>query len=278
MDNTWLDAALTEYEQHFAERSAWANRHALTSIAERLQALDERLLEVERAEKVSDRADDRARLNAILERMNKGRERKDDQKTALARLGEAIAEAFRKFFAWLRDLLPSPPKIQPVSGVSNLPKLALALICVLLVGLLAFLGWKLGPSLLGNFRRKCTTEERAARVVLGERVEADENAADLFAEAEALARCGETRAAIRKAYIALLCELGDRKLLRLAQHKTNRDYLQALSQRPALYAEVHPLTYSFESCWYGAETQGAQQHDWHAFRAQCQQALVESDK
>lgn len=279
VDNTWLDEALKEYEQHFAERGVRANRAALASIAERLQALDERLLELERAEKVSNSGgDNHARLNAILERMSKGRERKDDQKTALARLSEALTEVLRKFFEWLRDLLPSAPRIQPIGGASGLPKLALALICALLVGLLALLVWKLGPSLLGSFRKKRTGEKRAARVVLGERVEADENAADLFAEAEALARRGETRAAIRKAYIALLCELGDRKLLRLAQHKTNRDYLQALSWRPALHAEMQPLTNDFESCWYGAGTSGAQQHDWNAFRAQCQQALAESDK
>ncbi|MEJ7710534.1 MAG: DUF4129 domain-containing protein [Pyrinomonadaceae bacterium] len=93
--------------------------------------------------------------------------------------------------------------------------------------------------------------------MLGERVEADETAADLFAEAEALARNGETRAAIRKAYIALLCELGDRKILRLEQHKTNRDYLQALLAKPALYAEVQPLTKNYETSWYGRDAECA---------------------
>ena len=42
---------------------------------------------------------------------------------------------------------------------------------------------------------------------LGERVGADESAADLFCEAEALAREGNLRGAIRKGYIAVLCEL-----------------------------------------------------------------------
>ena len=57
-------------------------------------------------------------------------------------------------------------------------------------------------------------------------------------EAETLARQGEIRAAIRKAYIALLVELGDRKIISLAQHKTNRDYLRAVINNPSLYGNM----------------------------------------
>ncbi len=99
-------------------------------------------------------------------------------------------------------------------------------------------------------------------------------AVDLLSEAEALARRGELRAAIRKAYIALLVELGDRKIINLAQHKTNRDYLRSVSDVPVLYSEMIGLTDTFERHWYGIAE--ATLDDWHHFRAAYKSALHES--
>ena len=86
----------------------------------------------------------------------------------------------------------------------------------------------------GNVRAKPLREPR---VVLGERLAPGQTAADLLDDAERLARSGDLRGAIRKAYVALLCELGDRQVIRIAQHKTNRDYLQSIraSAPPRLY-------------------------------------------
>src|SRR6185436_20617728 len=106
---------------------------------------------------------------------------------------------------------------------------------------------------------------------LGETLEPDESAVDILAEAEALARRGELRAAIRKAYIALLVELGDRKILSLAQHKTNRDYLRAVREVEPLHSNVKQLTDSFERHWYGLIQ--ATETDWLAFRSAYKQAL-----
>ncbi|MBA2645586.1 MAG: DUF4129 domain-containing protein, partial [Pyrinomonadaceae bacterium] len=109
--------------------------------------------------------------------------------------------------------------------------------------------------------------KREARIVLGERVEAEQTATDLLDEAEQLARAGDLRGAIRKGYIALLCELGDRKIIRLAQHKTNRDYLDAVRASGAnqnLYSTMKPLTASFERHWYGLEP--ATEADWDNFK------------
>ena len=89
-------------------------------------------------------------------------------------------------------------------------------------------------------------------------------AADLLAQAESLARNGDLRAAIRKAYIALLCELGDRKLISLAQHKTNRDYLNSVRDKGSLYSGMRKLTQSFELHWYGFVPAG--ETDWTEFR------------
>jgi hypothetical protein len=72
------------------------------------------------------------------------------------------------------------------------------------------------------------------------------------------------RAAIRKAYIALLCELGDRKIISLAQYKTNRDYLHAVRDKGSLYTSMRKLTNMFELHWYGFRPAG--ETDWDEFR------------
>jgi hypothetical protein len=109
------------------------------------------------------------------------------------------------------------------------------------------------------------------RIVLGERLEPDQTAADLLAQAESLARNGDLRGAIRKAYIALLCELGDRKIVSLAQHTTNRDYLNSVRERVHLYSSMRRLTSSFELHWYGFQPPA--ENDWNEFRSGYQQAL-----
>ena len=92
-------------------------------------------------------------------------------------------------------------------------------------------------------------------------------------EAEALARKGEIRAAIRKGYIALLVELGDRHIVTLAQYKTNRDYLRSVRERVLLHERMLKLTDSFERHWYGLAQ--ANDSDWKEFRARYREALQE---
>ena len=151
----------------------------------------------------------------------------------------------------------------------TLSRVAQVVVIGVAVAAIVFLIWKFGPRYLRNRRKKKT--KRGARIVLGERLEPDQTSADLLAQAEALARSGDLRAAIRKAYIALLCELGDRKMISLAQHKTNRDYLGAVRDRPSLFLSMRGLTNSFEVHWYGFVPPG--EDDWKEFRNGYQQAL-----
>ncbi|HMF56006.1 MAG TPA: DUF4129 domain-containing protein, partial [Pyrinomonadaceae bacterium] len=174
----------------------------------------------------------------------------------------------------LRDLFPesrplpqgSPAAARGVSLVSQIIVITLSL------ALIAFVAWKLAPRFFRD-RKKPPSETKGARVVMGERVEADQSSADLWSQAETLARSGDLRAAIRKGYIALLCDLNDRKVIGLAQHKTNRDYLRAVQQRPALYQPMRKLTNIFEHHWYGLEP--ADENDWTEFRAGYQQTVKE---
>jgi Domain of unknown function (DUF4129) len=119
---------------------------------------------------------------------------------------------------------------------------------------------------------RVTPEPEGARVVLGEVLGPEQGSAELLAQAEGLARAGDWRGAIRRAYLALLCELGDRGVIGLARHKTNRDYLEAVRRaRADLYTEMRPLTAGYERHWYG--TAAATPRDWEEFRAGYSQAL-----
>ena len=234
----------------------------LRRITERLQALEERITELQTpgAGKVSNKAEASRKLAEILQRPEYAR--KVTQQSALARL-------MKQFLEWFRNLFPKPKPLSPGSA-GLLSKIAQVFVIVLALAVLAYVVKLFLPRLLRNRRPKKKTKQQA-RIVLGEKLEPDQSATDLLSEAEALARRGELRAAIRKAYIALLVELGDRKIISLAQYKTNRDYLRAVREVQPLYGDVKQLTDSFEQHWYGLAH--ATESDWLAFRAGYTQAL-----
>jgi hypothetical protein len=55
------------------------------------------------------------------------------------------------------------------------------------------------------------------------------------------------------------------KLISLAHHKTNRDYLNSLRGAPQLHSRMRGLTDSFERHWYGIAS--VTPNDWQEFRA-----------
>lgn len=266
VDNTWVREALGSLE---SEKDYEKGAAGLRVLAGRLRALEVRLggPEADAAAEL-DRDAERGRLNSILRRPEFDRQA-PKQKGALERLIEGFAEWLRDLFAWLfRDMRASP------GGSPRVSKLTLVLVGVLCLIVLAYVAWRAWQG-RGVGRRKSAGRE--VRVVLGERLEADQTASDLLDEAERLARAGELRGAIRKAYVALLCELGDRGVVRLAQHKTNRDYLDAVRRaaRPALYTELLPLTSDFELHWYGLRA--ASDADWESFKTRCRRVIRESE-
>ena len=189
--------------------------------------------------------------------------RKVKQESAAARLVERLRE-------WIRNLLPRPKPISP-GGAEIFSKIAQVVVILLAVTVIAFVLKLFLPRLLSGRTRKKKTKDKA-RIVLGELLEPDQSARDLLSEAEALARRGDLRAAIRKAYIALLVEMGDRKIISLAQYKTNRDYLRAVREIEPLYVNVKQLTDSFERHWYGLAS--ATENDWLTFRSGYERALL----
>ena len=262
VDNRWLHKELDAYAA-LAPDKVGDKRKKLSLVGDRLSSLAARLDEEASAAAAAarDKEAEKGRLQTILRRPEYNEE-------------AAKGGAFQRFMQWLSDFFAGLfPKRGPVSpGASSLLSVvARVLVYALALGLIAFLVWRYGPLLWSRAVVRRREKAREARVVLGERLAPDQTSSDLIAEAERLARAGDLRGAIRKAYVAVLCELGDRHLIRLAQHKTNRDYLASLRDRAELYGVMHPLTHSFERHWYGFVP--ASDADWADYRALCNRAI-----
>jgi len=251
VDNSWLEDELKEYGK---STKAVDRASTVSRITERLKSIQEQVRALQStATTPGDKDADKGRLAEIL--------RRPEYITHVEPQGNALERLVERLLRWLGKLMPKSKPIQPGSSrfVAQAAQIIVIGICVLAIALLI---WRYGPRLVSGRRKK--KKKREARIVLGERLEPDQTAADLLAQAEALAREGNLRAAIRKAYIALLCELGDRKILSLAQYKTNRDYLNAVRDKGSLYISMRKLTHKFELHWYGFVPAG--EADWDEFR------------
>lgn len=258
VDNSWLHRELETYQKSQTDRAA-----TLARVLERLQALEQRVAEFDQTGRATGNKSEAGRkLAEILSRPEYAR--KAQGQSALARL-------WNDFWKWLQQFIPRPKQLAP-GNAGWITQVAQFLVLLLALGVIAYVVKTFAPRLFKGRRSRKKTK-RGPRIVLGESLAPDESAGDILADAEALARRGELRAAIRKAYIALLVELGDRKILSLAQHKTNRDYLRAVREVEPLHTNVKQLTDSFERHWYGFAL--ATDADWVAFRARYKQALQE---
>lgn len=251
VDNSWLHKNLDELEQ--AEDPSEKLQQTIWS----LRAIEERVAERQNPGEhtAENKQWAKTRLDSILARPEYATNQQGPN--ALVRLLQDIAR-------WLEKWFPKPRKVNPgridvISRIAQIIIIGLAFLVILYV-LKTLIVWFSGRSRKPRERKK-----REARIVLGERLEPEATASDLLSEAETLARDGDLRAAIRKGYIALLVELGDRHLISLAHHKTNRDYLNSLRSVPQLHSRMRGLTESFERHWYGYAS--VTPTDWQDFRA-----------
>ncbi|HEX8264957.1 MAG TPA: DUF4129 domain-containing protein [Pyrinomonadaceae bacterium] len=265
INNAWLEQDLQTLEALTAKGE---NRSQfLRQTAEKLGAIRDRLDELLEAQSAaSSKNENKQKLDEILRRPE-FQKPEEKEKSVLERWMESLEK-------WLQDLFRRSDPIASPQDVPNLSALG-SILSYLVIGLailvIAFVVYRFLLPLMGRENRLKITKGKEPRVVLGERIGANESAADLLAEAENLARAGDVRAAIRKGYIALLCELSDRKILGLARHKTNRDYLRDLKKRPEIFQNVRAVTGSFERHWYGRVP--ASEQDWQSFRGSYEEAL-----
>ena len=254
--NQWLNARLDAFtsEPDFDKR-----RQILIEIGERLTAISAavRSVETQPADPRS-KDEDKTKLAEIL-----GRE--EYQKTEVAEEGFA-ARLLRQFLEWLSSVFPSfnPPNLEP-GRMQSATVVLQVLLYILIAGLLVFGVYRFAPSIFPSLKRSRKKED-GSRTILGEIIAPNESGEDIFSVAEQLAREGNVRGAIRKGYIALLCELSDRRQIKLVRHKTNRDYIRDLRGKRDLQSGMSGLTGVFERFWYGIESPVA--NDWDEFRAE----------
>jgi uncharacterized membrane protein len=252
--NGWLAAKLKDLTDTNDEK---ARREILVEVSERLLAISESAGDLDKTvigERTKDQ--DKQKLAEILNRQ--------EYQKPEAKEESLFQKWWREFTEWLVKMFPRP-NIEPgkPSGFESLQFGLQVLIFVIVAALIVFLFYRFLPFFTGRSRKR-DNGTKNDRVILGERILADESAAGLFSEAEQLAREGNLRSAIRKGYIAALCDLSDRKIVRLARHKTNRDYLRDVRKNETLFENMRGLTSNFENNWYGLRT--AEQADWEDFR------------
>lgn len=254
-NNRWLVGKLAEFERE--PRNSSKRAAILNEINERLSALEQKIDELENASASGRSKDeDKHKLAEIL--------RREEYQKSPGNQESFFHKLYRQLMEWLQSIFPRPNlPTAPSAGFGSLTFVLQMILYALVLSVIAFLFRRFLPLFVKRFQSR-EKKEKGDRVILGERLAENENAQNLFDEAENLARTGNLRGAIRKGYIALLCELSDRKIIGLAQHKTNRDYLRDVSKRQELYQNMSGLTSNFERHWYGSED--AVEEDWEEFR------------
>jgi Domain of unknown function (DUF4129) len=244
VDNAWLHEAANNVVKN-VEGDAEMRHLTLSEISARLARLRQ---SVKAAQTAEDRAlnDQRSRLDDILTRPEYKPE--EERESVIARWIREIKEFIVRT---LMKLFGGSSARAPQTGGAGLVMVFQLLIFLAVIVALAFGAMKLARQFL--FRKKPAEEAPETREALGEEIAEDATAADLFAMASELARQGEYRKAIRRAYIALLCDFDQRGKLRLGRSKTNRDYLNAMRSEQRIYPTFSVMTYAFERAWYGQE-------------------------
>jgi hypothetical protein len=249
VDNTGLHEALDGVEKSEDQIEA------IRQLLEKVTALEQRVTERQSATASGEsKGWAKSRLESILAR---------PEYASGARGPNALTRLILDIVRWLQSIFPQAQPMEPGRALS-VSRVVQIVVVVLAVLVLAYVA-KISITKFKRSKKYKPAKKREARIVLGERLEPEDTSTNLLSEAEALAKRGELRAAIRKAYVALLVELGDRKIISLAQHKTNRDYLRGLRDVPQLHSQMRGLTDSFERHWYGFAE--ANENDWQEFRA-----------
>ncbi|HEX4946891.1 MAG TPA: DUF4129 domain-containing protein [Blastocatellia bacterium] len=253
VDNAWLSDAIQKLDTEDEDE-----RYAkLVEISDRLDALSQTLRASLNNPAATEANAARDRLQQILARQEyQPEEEKDSAIQAwIKKIRQKINELLAKLF------LSNAPKTAPSSSSLQIVR------WLIILALIASLVWA-AVLLLRRFQLRQAkladdATDESAREILGEQLDADVTADDLLKHAAEMARKGEYRLAIRRAYLALLYELEQRGKLRLHRAKTNRDYLSELKNETNVYPPVVALTNNYERVWYGYEA--ATHEDYSGF-------------
>jgi hypothetical protein len=260
VDNAWLHEAVDSAVK--TEGDAERRRQMLGEISARLARLRQSVKSAQTPEGLASQ-DQRARLDDILARPDYQPEEERESTIArwIRRTKEFIGRLLRKLFGGTSGRAPQ-------TGGVGLVMVLRGLIFLVVAAALIFGAAKL----MRRFQaRQKPAEVAETREALGEEIPEYATAADLFAMASEMARQGEYRKAIRRAYIALLCDLDQRGKLRLGRSMTNRDYLDAMRSEQRIYPTFSVMTLAFERAWYGQAR--ATEEEFRNFVALYQEAI-----
>ena len=258
--NDWLLDRVRNLE---TEKDRQKQKAIVIELRELVGAIVSKLQEMAAAEQSGLTKDEEKRKLAEILRREEFQKPVEKQESAFQRW-------LSDFIAWLESWFPKPAATPNVGGMDILASVLQIVLFATLGALLVYLIFRLATRLFPQLQR-VKKQKKKPRVILGEQIGEDATASDLFSEAERLAREGDLRGAIRKGYIALLCELSDRKIIGLARHKTNRDYLRDVRSIVPLHPRMREATETFERNWYGGERSDEQA--WTKFRQQYNEAI-----
>ncbi len=177
----------------------------------------------------------------------------------LVRTVKQVVKWVQKVYDWLRKIFDREPKPRETSARGDIDwsstarwtLIALAAALLLILGVLLW-RWRAG-------RRGEVIAAQAVDAVPDlneENVTADQLPEDGWRQlGRALMERGELRLALRAFYLAGLAHLGQRELIHLARHKSNRDYDRELRRRARANADLLSAFDAnllvFEAAWYG---------------------------
>ena len=163
-----------------------------------------------------------------------------------------------KFYEWLEGLLPEADKTQKSSDADwKTPvRLILIVLLILLVTSLTFVFMRIWKK-----RRTGPSKNPVARALkrpdlADETIKADDLPVNRWlALAKEMIENGDLRLAMRALYLATLAQLGEKDMITIELHKSNRDYEKELKRRAHEKKEMlaifsKSLT-TFERVWYG---------------------------
>ncbi len=241
VDNSWMHESIEKLDDDDEEIRA----SQLQEIRERLQALHQVLSVKPSAEAKA--INSKEKLQEILTR----REYKPDEEKASS-IQAWLKRMWKQFTDWLREFFSNEQKPDGASQVNfrGMPDVARIF---LVAALAVFLIW----AFVTLFKRlqqhggkiRKTAKEKVE--ILGEIFDADITGDDLIKDAAEMARRGDYRMAIRRAYLAMLYEMEQRGKLRLHRAKTNNDYLKELRSDKYTFPSVEIMTNRYEKTWYG---------------------------
>jgi len=173
---------------------------------------------------------------------------------SLEKMSGAIERWIDAIVEWLTERFGDRSQDLSLAEPSGYSIPAIAIAIALLSGLLAFLYWR-------QTRRTEPVDVESDRISPLEAIRFEESEAASVESDRWLAwsrefeQDGRYRDAIRALYLATLSHLSERGRLRLARHKSNRDYRRELARRegrdaPVLAAFTGCLSI-FERTWYG---------------------------